>query len=84
MIEIQDNTDIKMQEELDNISSMLLNKIYDDYCIYENEVGNLIEKYCSICQKEINNTTMGIFMLLGNIRNYIREKANIQFIYKEN
>ena len=78
----QNATEIKIQKELDNIAGILQNKTYDDYCKYEDEVGDLIEKHCPFCQNEIDNTTIGIFMLLANIRNYIREKANIQF--KEN
>jgi hypothetical protein len=79
----QDETDIKMQNELDLIATKLQNKIYDNYCIYEDEVACLINAYCPICKEVIDNTTIGIFMLMGNIRNYVREKANIQFIYKE-
>jgi predicted RecB family nuclease len=76
----QDETDIKMQEELDIIAGMLQKKSYNDYYKYEDDVAKLINTYCPVCKSEINNTTIGIFVLLGNIRNYIRTKANIQFI----
>lgn len=75
----QDKTDIDIQMELDEISDMIRNKIYYDYCEYEDEVAMLIKKYCPICSREIKNTKIGIFILMGNIRNYIRQKAGIKF-----
>lgn len=75
----QDETDIAMQNELDKIAAMLNGSMFSDYGIYEDKVGELIDKYCPVCKKEIKNTRMGIFMLLGSIRNYIRTKADIKF-----
>jgi hypothetical protein len=75
----QDETDIAMQNELDNIAVMLDGSIFKDYGDYEDKVGELIDQYCPVCKEEINNTRMGIFMFLGSIRNYIRTKVNIKF-----
>ena len=80
----QDTIAIKMQEELDIVAGMLKNKTYDDYCRYEDEVADLIKQYCPVCQNGIDNTTIGIFILLGNIRNYIRVKGDIKFIVRNN
>jgi hypothetical protein len=80
----QDETDIKMQYELDSIAEKIKGKVYTDYCKYEGDVGELIELYCPTCKNVIANTGIGIFILMGNIRNYIRTKASIEFVYKEN
>lgn len=75
----QTETEIKMQKELDFISTKIQNKVFNDYCTYEDEVGNLIDEYCPVCKEVVDNTTIGVFILLGGIRNYIRAKANIVF-----
>lgn len=75
----QDETDIAIQNELDKIAVMLDGSVFKDYGDYEDKVGELIDQYCPVCQKEIKNTRMGIFILLGSIRNYIRTKVNIKF-----
>ena len=76
----RDKTDYNIQAELDFIANMIQDKVYDDYCIFEDEVADLIKLHCPICQSEIDKVTIGIFMVMGNIRNYVREKANIQFV----
>jgi hypothetical protein len=75
----QDETDIAMQNELDKIAAMLDGSVFKTYGDYEDKVGELIDGYCPVCKKEISNTRMGIFILLGSIRNYIRTKADIRF-----
>ena len=77
---VQSDIERKMQAELDLISNKLANKKYDNYCDYEDEVGELIDKYCPICRKEIKNTGIGISILMADIRNYVRFKANIQLL----
>ena len=80
----QDETDIKMEEELDKVAKILWGTVYDDYCKYEDDVARLVEQHCPVCQKVIDNTTIGIFMLWGNIRNYLRSKSWIRFKEIEN
>ena len=75
----QNETEIKMQFELDSIIPKIKNKTFAEYGDYEDEVGALIEEYCLTCQKIIDKTTMGISILMANIRNYVRSKANITF-----
>jgi hypothetical protein len=75
----QDEIDIKIEEELNNVAKMLWGVIYDDYCKYEDDVAILIKQHCPTCQSVINDTTIGIFPLWGNIRNYIRSKSYIRF-----
>jgi hypothetical protein len=75
----QDTTDIAMQNELDKIANMLNGNKYASYNEYEDDVGYLVYEFCPECVKVINTTTIGIFPLWTNIRNYIRSVADIQF-----
>lgn len=74
--------DLQIQKELDVIAGMLKDKIYTGdmaYQDFEDEVGNLVDKHCPITAAESKKIIMGIFVFWGNVRNYVREKANIKF-----
>lgn len=75
----QTEKEIDMQNELDIVAEKLKNKTYHNYCGFEDESYDLIVKNCPICKQEIDNTGVGISILMANIRNYIRFKGNIKF-----
>jgi hypothetical protein len=77
---MQDEIDMLIEKELTEVVKEFNNKVYVDYGNYEDDVAKMVYKYCPVCTKEIKQTTIGITILWGQIRNYIRSKANIQFV----
>jgi hypothetical protein len=77
---MQDQRDIEMQDELDGLAKKIGSKTYSDYCQFEDDVADLIELHCPICQEEVDKCTIGRFVMWGSIRNYLRSKADIKFV----
>lgn len=68
-----------IEQELKICAQAFNNKVYNDYCLYENETYNELIKH-EMIGKLLNATYIGIFWLLGNFRNKIREYSNVKII----
>ena len=68
-----------MTDELLLIAKLLDGKTFNNYCDFEDAVAELIERIAPTCHEELEKTDVGITIISGEMRNFIRQNASIKF-----
>lgn len=66
-----------MTEELLLIAKLLDGKTFVDYPAFEDAVADYIERIAPVCHEALKSTGIGVTLLNGEMRNFIRQNANI-------
>lgn len=77
--EVIESVEAKMTGELLLIAKLMDGKTFDDYPDFEDAVADYIMRAAPVCHEELKTAGPGVTIISGEMRNFIRQNAIINF-----
>ncbi len=73
-------SDEEMEKELDKVAEFMMGRVYRDYATFEDAVAEKVEELCPGTAAALSEVTIGITVIWGHIRNYIRAHSDVSLV----